>query len=131
MGSSRPEEVAFFLENIIHVPLPRNLIIRNRKNEGRRFALTIDVPGGGNARHGQVSFFTLLEMQSQYENRQWCNLGKNHFESVFLWIEWLHEAGRLGCMRMTGMILRRFRICWKWSTRKRARTRTRTRKQWI
>jgi hypothetical protein len=62
MGSSRPEEVAFFLENIIHVPLPRNLIIRNRKNEGRRFALTIDVPGGGgNARHGHVSFFTLLE----------------------------------------------------------------------
>ena len=42
------------------------------------------------------------------KNRQWCDLGKNHFDSVFLWIEWFHPWGRLGYMRMTGMILWRF-----------------------
>mgnify|MGYP002808387152 CR=1 FL=1 len=112
MGSSRPEEVAFFLENIIHhVPLPRNLIRRNKKNQGRRFG---NIDDWRSRRRRQCStrasvfLYTAGKCNPNPKNRQWCDLGKNHFDSVFLWIEWFHPWGRFGFMRMTGMILWRF-----------------------
>jgi hypothetical protein len=72
--------------------------------------------GGGSAssiflsRDASVFLYTAGKCNPNPKNRQWCDLGKNHFDTVLLWIEWLHEAdldtrGRLGYTRMTGMIL--------------------------
>ena len=55
-----------------------------------------------------VFLYTAGKCNPNPKNRQWCDLGKNHFDSVFLWIEWFHPWGRFGFMRMTGMILWRF-----------------------